>query len=249
MAFHLTMKSRNPKVGRIGVTTSEADTCPHICPFNHANKGGCYAENGPLKWHWDKVSRNERGTDWDTFIQDVKKIKGKWRHNQAGDLPSKDRVNLDAEKCDQLSQASKGTEGFTYTHYDTLESKTNRAIIRDMNQNGFTVNLSANDLDHADKLSNLGIAPVATVLPTELERENKKVKGETIWLEELQNYRKRTSNLATTKGRKVVICPATYSDNITCKDCMLCQKRDRKVIVGFPAHGTGKKKASNVACG
>jgi len=28
---------------------------------------------------------------------------------------------------------------------------------------------------------------------------------------------------------------------------MLCEKRDRKVIVGFPAHGTSKRKASAIA--
>jgi len=57
----------------------------------------------------------------------------------------------------------------------------------------------------------------------------------------------QTTNTRTAKGIPVVVCPATYKDDVSCKDCMLCEKRDRKVIVGFPAHGTAKKKANRVA--
>jgi hypothetical protein len=40
----------------------------------------------------------------------------------------------------------------------------------------------------------------------------------------------------------VVICPATYpKEEITCASCKLCAIPTRKSIIGFPAHGTGKK--------
>lgn len=53
--------------------------------------------------------------------------------------------------------------------------------------------------------------------------------------------------IATPKGRKVVVCPATHRDDVSCKTCGLCAVRDRKVIVGFPAHGVHKSRASAIA--
>tara|TARA_Y100000401_G_scaffold115789_1_gene120145 strand:- start:556 stop:1227 length:672 start_codon:yes stop_codon:yes gene_type:complete len=222
--FHITLKTKNPKVGNMAATTSTAKTCPTSCPFKD---NGCYADSGPLKLHWDKVTEGERGDDWPTFLGKIKDLPAgsKWRHNQAGDLPG-DTKDLDSTKCVDLAKANEGKRGFTYTHYDVLDNFQNAITVNIMNNLGFTVNVSANNLDHADKLCDMDIAPVATVLPIE-----------------------QTTNTVTPKGRKVVVCPATYKDDVSCADCMLCEKRDRKVIVGFPAHGTSKKKAAMVAAG
>ena len=220
--FHITPKSKNAKVGKMAVTTSTATTCPSACPFRD---NGCYAESGPLKLHWLKVTEGKRGDDWSTFLDKIKDLPAgsKWRHNQAGDLPG-DTQDLDSTKCVDLAKANEGKRGFTYTHYDVLDNFQNAITVNMMNHLGFTVNVSANNLEHADQLCEMDIAPVATVLPIE-----------------------QTTNTVTPKGRKVVVCPATYKDDVSCADCMLCEKRDRKVIVGFPAHGTSKKKASVVA--
>ncbi len=220
--FHITPKSKNAKVGKMAVTTSTATTCPTSCPFK---SNGCYADSGPLKLHWDKVTEGERGDDWSTFISKIKDLPAgsKWRHNQAGDLPG-DMEKLDNEKCIELAKANEGKRGFTYTHYDVLDNFQNAITVNIMNHLGFTVNVSANNLEHADKLCDLNIAPVATVLPIE-----------------------QTTNTVTPKGRKVVVCPATYKDDVSCASCMLCEKWDRNVVVGFPAHGTSKKKASAIA--
>ena len=222
--FHVTPKSKNAKVGKMAVTTSTATTCPTSCPFK---SNGCYADSGPLKLHWDKVTRKERGDDWSTFISKIKDLPtgSKWRHNQAGDLPG-DMEKLDNEKCIELAKANEGKRGFTYTHYDVLDNFQNAITVNMMNHLGFTVNVSANNLEHADKLCDLDIAPVATVLPID-----------------------QTTNTVTPKGRKVVVCPATYKDDVSCASCMLCEKWDRNVVVGFPAHGTSKKKAAMVAAG
>ena len=243
--YHMTLQSKNKKVGKMPVTTSTATTCPTSCPFK---SNGCYAYGYPLKGHWDKVTEGERGDDWSTFISKIKALPPmqKWRHNQAGDLPG-DMVNLDHDKCIELARANDNKRGFTYTHYDVLSSWDNRVTVNMMNHLGFTVNVSANNLDHADKLCDMDIAPVATVLPIEWERKNKKEKGETVWLEALEDYRKRIADLRTPKGKKVAVCPATYKDDVSCASCMLCEKWDRNVVVGFPAHGTSKKKASAIA--
>jgi len=220
--FHITPKSKNAKVGKMAVTTSTATTCPTSCPFK---SNGCYADSGPLKLHWNKVTEGDRGDDWSTFISKIKDLPtgSKWRHNQAGDLPG-DMEKLDDEKCVELAKANKGKRGFTYTHYDVLDNFQNAITVNIMNHLGFTVNVSANNLEHADQLCDLDIAPVATVLPIE-----------------------QTTNTVTPKGRKVVVCPATYKDDVSCASCMLCEKWDRNVVVGFPAHGTSKKKAAAIA--
>ena len=146
--FHITPKSKNAKVGKMAVTTSTATTCPTSCPFK---SNGCYADSGPLKLHWDKVTREERGDDWPTFISKIKDLPtgSKWRHNQAGDLPG-DMEKLDNEKCIELAKANEGKRGFTYTHYDVLDNFQNAITVNMMNHLGFTVNVSANNLEHAE---------------------------------------------------------------------------------------------------
>jgi len=221
---HLTMKSANSKVGKIPVSTTTSATCPSVCPFNHANEGGCYANAGPLAMHWAKVSEGHRGDTWSVFIGKVANMMDGqlWRHNQAGDLPG-NGYTLDATSCFQLSEANKGKRGWSYTHYDVLSSKHNANVVQQMNGDGFVVNLSGNNLAHADDLYDLGIAPVTTVLPSD-----------------------QMTNTVTPKGRKVVVCPAVVKDDVSCEDCQLCA-RLRDAIVGFPAHGNGKKKADAVA--
>lgn len=224
--FHLTRSSSNEKTGPIPVSTSPRSTCPDSCPLK---KNGCFVI-GPIEWHWDKVSRGERGSPWELFLDELRTLpRGQlWRHNQAGDLPGNNEEIL-PEFLKDLVKANQGRRGFTYTHKPVLSDQagpveSNRAAIKDANANGFTINLSANGLNHADKLAALGIGPVCTILPD-------------------QNPVNRT----TPQGRKVVICPAQTRDNTTCASCGLCQRADRSVIVGFMPHGSQQKKALAIA--
>jgi len=221
---HLTMKSRNAKTGPIPVSTSSAKTCPAACPFNNANAGGCYADAGPLAMHWRKVTSGVAGNAYETFCQKVEAMPAGqvWRHNQAGDLAGiGDRLSIKLLR--RLVRANTGKRGFTYTH-KPLNRADERDAIRDANRNGFTVNLSGNNLTHADELAALGIAPVVTVLPAD-----------------------QTENTTTPGGRRVVVCPATQRDDVTCASCKLCAVANRGVIVGFPAHGASKRKADAIA--
>lgn len=221
--YHLTLKSKNEKTGPIPVSTTSVNTCSDACPFKAS---GCYASaGGPLALHWKKVSDGSRGGSLEDLCASIAKLpEGTlWRHNQAGDLPG-DGHMIDQFALAMLVNANRGKRGFTYTH-KPMHELSNRAAVATANAEGFTINLSANNLSHADELADLGIAPVATVLPSEIEGNVKVV---------------------TPKGRKVVVCPATYRDDVSCKTCQLCQKQ-REVIVGFPAHGTQAKKASAIA--
>ena len=55
--------------------------------------------------------------------------------------------------------------------------------------------------------------------------------------EMISKWRNRTTSLPryTPAGRRIAICPATYSD-ATCKTCGACA-RVRDAVIGFPAHG------------
>jgi hypothetical protein len=224
--FHLTRSSENPKTGPIPVSTSPQLTCPDSCPL----KGNGCMVIGPMKWHWDKVSRGERGNAWEVFLGELRSLpRGQlWRHNQAGDLPG-DNEEILPEFLKDLVNANQGRKGFTYTHKPVLSEQagpveSNRAAIKEANAQGFTINLSANGLNHADKLASLGIGPVCTILPDQ-----------------------NPVNRVTPQGRKVVICPAQTRDNTTCASCGLCQRADRSVIVGFMPHGSQQKKALAIA--
>lgn len=214
MNIALTLISHNAKTGPIPVSTSSKDTCPDACPFK---SGGCYAQQGPLNIHWNKVTDGLRGLTFDGFLAAVKKInRGQlWRHNQAGDLAGENQA-IDAGALKALTEANRGRKGFTYTHKPMTPE--NAQAVKHANENGFTVNLSANNLRHADELKALNVGPVVVVVPSD-----------------------QTKNSVTPNGHKVVICPATYRDNVTCASCGLCQVANRSAIVGFPAHGNSKK--------
>mgnify|MGYP003656758443 CR=1 FL=1 len=211
MHFHLTPVSKNVKTGPIPVSTSSRDTCPVDC----AVRAACYASAGPLALHWSAVSSGARGTDWTSFVGAVASLPDGqlWRHNQAGDLPGNGHT-VDPVALGQLVAANQGKRGFTYSHYRDAESL---AWIRHANEWGFTVNLSANDLSDADTLADTGAGPVVVVLSSH-----------------------QTTNTTTPAGRRVVVCPATQREDVSCATCQLCQ-RQRDVIVGFPAHGTRRR--------
>jgi hypothetical protein len=237
----LTLKSRNEKTGPIPVSTTSRETCALACPLFGA---GCYADGGPLGMYWRKVTQGEFGSDWGAFVGQIAALpEGQlWRHNQAGDLPG-DGAEIDAGALAALVAANAGRRGFTYTHHDVLENAANRAAVAAANAGGFTVNLSGNNPAHADALAETGAGPVVVVMPSAVEGVYETDKRGTVsWI------KGRPETLATPAGRKVVICPATYRDDTSCADCGLCA-RERPAIVGFPAHGASKKKASAVASG
>ena len=215
MNVALTPISSNRKTGAMPVSYSTKEWCPDTCPLK---KHGCYAKHGHTGIHWRKVTAGERGTDWATFTDKVRRLPkgGIWRHNVAGDLPI-----FDHGMIRQLIKANTGKGGFTYTHH--LPTAENAGIIAESNDNGFTVNISADNARMADDYVELGIAPVVTLLPTDSAKVT-----------------------FTPKGRKVVRCPAETSEKVTCQSCRLCQKTDRPII-GFTPHGSGKKVTEKVA--
>ncbi|WP_447778065.1 DUF7227 family protein [Variovorax boronicumulans] len=217
--YHLVCVSRNRKTGPIPVTTTSANSCPPTCGFNG---NGCYAQSGPLAIHWKCVSAGRRGITFDELLQEIATLRrhALWRHNQAGDLTPEAPGVIDSRKLTRLAMANRGRRGFTYTHY--LPTPANRIAIRQANQLGFTVNLSAESLRQADEYLDLGVAPVVVVLPSNAANATR-----------------------TPAGRHVIVCPAS-TGNSDCLNCGICQQRDRASVVGFPAHGSGAKRVEAI---
>lgn len=219
--YHFTRVSMNRKTGPIPVTTTSSDSCPGTCSF----KGnGCYAEGGPLALHWRGVDKGERGGTFEELLTHIKQLPRNqlWRHNQAGDLPPHPtRPNqIDLHAVLRLAAANKGRRGFTYTHYPPTPG--NRQAVRAANASGFTVSWSAESLEQADALAALGDGPVVTVLPIGAKK-----------------------TVRTPQGRAVMVCPASEGKT-DCVHCGICSQANRKVIVGFPAHGMGAKRVQAV---
>ena len=223
MNYHLTPVSNNVKTGPMPVSTSSPLTCPSTCPLKAQ---GCYAKAGSLAYHWRKVTNGASGTDYNGFLAKVKALYPTqlWRHNQAGDLAGRGTI-INKPMLEALVKANEGKRGFTYTHKPVENHKhahANKQAIADANTKGFTVNLSADSIDQADRYKALNIAPVVVTVPIGTPRK-----------------------LDTPSGNRVIQCPAQYKNNVTCMSCKLCAIRDRKVIIGFEAHGYAKRKVSN----
>lgn len=220
--YHFTKVSANVKTGPIPVSMSSRATCPDNCSLKGS---GCYSESGNIAIHWRRLSNGFKLKDGTTFgVTAAKFLKlisqlptdQLWRHNTAGDLTGANNT-INAKFLDALVAANRGKRGFTYTHKPM--TTVNQALVKKANANGFTINLSADSPAQADQLKALGVGPVVTILP------------ETV-----------RSNFKTDAGNLVVVCPATTHDGVNCANCALCAWKDRDVIVGFPAHGSFRKR-------
>lgn len=218
--------SGNTKTGPMPVSTSNSSTCPDACPIKVK---GCYAKYGPVGMHWRKLDNGESkgAVTWDAFVRQVKALSNGvlWRHNQAGDLNGSNNL-IDTDALTQLVKANRGKRGFTYTHYPMADNMLNRAAVGYANDNGFTINLSGNNIADADELKALNVGPVVVMMP-----------------------RDATKVTVTPAGNKVVICPAENTNKVNCSKCGLCADAKRDYIIGFRAHGTAAKTVEVIARG
>jgi hypothetical protein len=252
MRVHFIALSQNAKTGPIPASIVERASCWPGCALY---ENGCYAESGALRMHWDRVSRGLTGGSWSEFCAKVAALRpGRlWRYAQAGDLPG-NGAEIDGALLDELIAANIGKNAITFTHKPVLGDDSvaveNRRLIAAAIKAGFTINLSADNPAHADTLAELGIAPVVTVLARAYARRAvrhrfKRRRDE--WAETIGEWRDRTARLPrhTHAGRRIAVCPATYSD-ATCKTCGACA-RVRDAVIGFPAHGAWRQVESAMA--
>jgi hypothetical protein len=244
--------SQNAKTGPMPASIVERASCWPGCALY---ENGCYAETGALGLHWDRVSRGLAGGSWSEFCTKVAAVRpGRlWRYAQAGDLPGYG-PQIDGTLLGELVAVNTGKMVIAFTHKPVLGDDPvvvqNRRLIIAAIRAGFTINLSADNAAHADKLAELGIAPVVTVLARAYARRavrHRFKRRPDQWAETIGEWRDRTASLPrhTPAGRRIAICPATYSD-ATCKTCGACA-RVRDAVIGFPAHGAWRQVEAAIA--
>jgi hypothetical protein len=246
LRFTFTRVSKNKKTGPIPTVIVSRNTCPPSCPMY---TGGCYAMSGPVRMHWDRT--NNSGVTLDQLLENVRNLPhGQvWRYGVSGDLPGVEE-KISPFMLRRLIEANRGRKGFAYTHKNP-HNDNNARQIRYANQNGFTVNLSSNNIAQVDEYMALGIGPVVTIVPDDFSQERASA-----GLTESGRERKVAlwRHTHTPGGTMVVQCPAEYRDEVSCSNCggaggPLCSRADRKFAVGFTVHGTGRNKANQAAKG
>jgi len=236
--------SQNAKTGLIPASIVERTSCWPGCALY---ENGCYAE--ALAMHWDRVSRGLAGGSWSEFCAKVAALRpGRlWRYAQAGDLPGYG-PQIDGTLLEEVVAANAGKNVIAFTHKPVLGDDPvaveNRRLIAGAVKAGFTINLSADNPAHADSLAELGIAPIVTVLGRAYARKavrHRFKRRRDQWAEAIGEWRDRTASLPrhTPAGRRIAVCPATYSD-ATCKTCGACAGV-RDAVIGFPAHGAWRQ--------
>ena len=192
--------SQNAKTGPIPASIIERASCWPGCALY---ENGCYAESGALRMHWDRVSRGMAGGSWSEFCTKVAALRpGRlWRYAQAGDLPGYG-PQIDGELLGELVTANTGKNVIAFTHKPVLGDDPvpvrNQQLIAAAIDAGFTINLSADNPAHADRLAELGIAPVVIVLARDYARRAirhrfKRRRDE--WAETIGEWRDRTASL------------------------------------------------------
>jgi hypothetical protein len=171
---------------------------------------GCYGDDFHTSLAWNLADRSGL-----TTRQLAAKIAALpdgqlWRGEVVGDIVGVGE-KVDAYELGLIVRANIGRKGFTYSHKQSAQAI---RWIRHANAWGYTINLSADDAGEADRLADLQAGPVVCIVPVDTPEHS-----------------------YTPSGRAIVICPAQTRD-LTCSVCQLCQKADRKSIVGFRAHGT-----------
>src|ERR1700757_4652154 len=154
--------SQNAKTGPIPASIVERASCWPGCALY---ENGCYAESGALSMHWDRVSRGTVGGSWSEFCAEVAALRPArlWRYAQAGDLPGYG-PQIDGALLQELVAANAGKNVIAFTHKPVLGDNpiaiANRRLIAAAVEAGFMVNLSADNPANADRLAEMGIAPV-----------------------------------------------------------------------------------------
>ena len=157
--------------------------------------------------HWDRVSRGSTGGPWSEFCGKIAALRPGclWRYAQAGDLPGYG-PQIDGALLQKLVAANSGKKAIAFTHKPDLGDDPvaieNRRLIAAAVEASFTVNLSADNPVHADRLAELGIAPVVTVLARAYARRAvrhrfKRQRDE--WAETIGEWRDRTASLRDTR--------------------------------------------------
>jgi hypothetical protein len=226
--FNIIEFSSNSKLSNdrsFATVSASHETCPKTCVFI---KSGCYGENYGINFHFNAIGKT-KGVNLVELALKLNSLRlgQKIRFFDVGDVPADENGVMDSNVLQTLNNAviSRKLRAIQFTH-----NKLNYANIEQVKLLNYVVNFSVESFKDAALAIKNGVNAVIT-----LPSFTKPVKSRIV------------------DGLKIVTCPAQYSDlklakkDITCADCMLCNKNrvNDKVVIAFYAHGTQKKKIDN----
>lgn len=207
--------SRDKKTGAIGTTYSSYALCPaQNCPW-HAK---CYGRHYPCALHANRVTAGKAGMPWEILSYQVK-VKGvnpyMVRVNVTGDMCRPGTDDLWADLVQAHRDAFKDTM-YLYTYTHARLTSENLRIMRDMGEQGFTINASCETHAQVKKALKAGVPAVLAVVD-------------------------QPQGTVVRDGVKYTTCPAAGKRGITCATCRMCVDFKRDAVVVLPYHGRGKK--------
>ena len=198
---------------------SQTYTTKNTCPKRCPFKSsGCYAKYGNTNIHWTQMKHSCEPKELKSIIKNTPHT-DVIRHNVAGDIAKAGTSMIDTKLLDTLIEAYRGLKAYTYTHCRV--DKRNIEAVKKSIKAGFVINFSVEDIKTAKKCYKNNVPCVMAV-------------------------NSMTKHTIKKEGLTFVQCPATYNENIHCKNCGLCYKKNRKSIICFPAHGIGKNKIKDI---
>ena len=207
--------SQNRKLGENVRATYRkvGSTCPSDC--RHLKNRSCYAMYGYVDISARKSDYSKSdGQMLKDYILDLPS--GKLiRHHVSGDFMKPGGV-VDDDYIDDMLEAHKerpDIKGWGYTHAWKDISPIKINSVR-----GLTINASCDSMEDAFEVSNEW--PSVVTVGEDFKSKEVSLNGDT---------------------KRVVVCP-NQTSGLSCSDCRLCMKKDRKSIVAFRVHGTGKAK-------
>jgi hypothetical protein len=220
--YRLFASSGNKKLGELIKTYASRDTCNKGCPF--INDNGCFGENYHQKRWWDVVD-NSGSENFDEVVSGLaaQPLETKVRVNVVGDHNADEAGNILPENIQKLSRVVKRRKlgVVNYTHHPLTPANVELA-----KSAGFIMNFSTETVTDAKKALDSGVNAVISLH---------------------SNYKGRKFLKLPESDLNVVICPEQVATKkkVTCSTCMLCSQDrvERRIVVGFIAHGTKIKKA------
>ena len=198
---------------------SQTYTTKNTCPKRCPFKSsGCYAKYGNTNIHWTQMKHSCEPKELKSIIKNTPHT-DVIRHNVAGDIAKAGTSMIDTKLLDTLIEAYRGLKAYTYTHCRV--DKRNIEAVKKSIKAGFVINFSVEDIKTAKKCYKNNVPCVMAV-------------------------NSMTKHTIKKEGLTFIQCPATYNENIHCKNCGLCYKKNRKSIICFPAHGIGKNKIKDI---
>ena len=166
--FALTLRSRNTKTGPIPVSTSSRLALS--CPVQQRQCRRLLRRVGAVGAVLGKVSDGRAAAPMTRSWR----LLPRCRPANFGGMTKPATYPAPATRSmpacwRSLSTANAGRRGFTYSHKPLTPD--NAAAIAAANAGGFTINLSANTLAHADELADAAVGPVVAVLPLDYARK------------------------------------------------------------------------------